>query len=97
MGSVDWLSRVLLQPSRPFRSEVPALPMPAAGRVTQTGDEESNLMEWVHQQRQANVSWAEIAQGASLKGCQCSETVLRSRYKRWRDKHAQADADATMA
>ena len=79
-------------------SEVPALPMPAAARVTQPGGaDDTDLMEWVHQQRQANVSWAEIARDACQKGCQSSEDALRSRYKRWREKHAQAETSTPTA
>lgn len=77
--------------------EVPALPEPAAARVAQPVGEDADLMEWVHRQRQANVGWAEIARDACRKGCQGSEDALRSRYKRWREKHSQADASAPTA
>jgi hypothetical protein len=49
-------------------------------------------MDWVHQQRRANVSWAAMAQGASFKGCLNSEGVLRTHHKRCREKQVQADA-----
>lgn len=75
--------------------QVPALPMPAAARVSRPGgSEEADLMEWNHRQCRANVGCAEIAKDACRKGCWTSEDVLRSRYKGWREKHAQADAVA---
>jgi hypothetical protein len=71
--------------------DVPALPMPAVSRVTQPCEETKGLMAWVHQQRQANAIWGDIAQGAIQKGWQGSEDALRSRYKRWREKHSQSE------
>ena len=78
--------------------DLPALPMSTAARVSPPdGADDGDLMEWVHRQRQANVGWAEIARDACQKGYQGSEDALRSRYKRWREKHPQADASAPTA
>jgi hypothetical protein len=71
--------------------DVPALPMPAVARVTQPCEETEGLMGWVHQQREANAIWSDIAQTASTRCWQGTEDALRSRYKRWREKHAQGE------
>jgi G3E family GTPase len=88
-------SRLDVDDEQDALGEVPALPMPSAARVTHASEGDGDLMEWMHQQREAKVSWAEIALAAALKGCQSSEDALRSRYKRWREKHAQADSGST--
>jgi hypothetical protein len=72
-------------------STLPTLPMPVAMQGTQTTDNDGDLMDQVHQQRQANVGWAEIAQAAAQKGFQISEDALRTRYRRWRKKNGLLD------
>lgn len=66
-----------------------ALPMPSAAQVTNQrkdhgdapGDEA--LMVWVHQQRQGQRTWPDMAQLAAEKGHHLSKDALRSRYRRW--------------
>ena len=60
------------------------------------GAAHGDLMDWVHWQRQANAGWAELAEAASQTECQSGEDALRSRYKRWREKHAQADSGSAI-
>ncbi len=77
-----------------------ALPMPSAARVT-TGDgndypptgDESELLRWVHQQRQRQTNWADISRMAASVGHDASEDALRMRYRRWREKNSQHNGD----
>jgi hypothetical protein len=70
----------------------PVLTMPSAARLTgpdacprpDLGDEA--LMEWVHNQREAKTTWAEIARLANEAGHSVTEDALRMRHGRWRDK-----------
>jgi len=70
-----------------------ALPMPSVARVTSDSEEwpcpapsqdETEFMKWVHQQREGQVAWAEVARLASAAGHDVSEDALRMRYRRWR-------------
>ena len=91
-------SRLDADDEQDARDELPALPPPASPQLTTPGGaDEGDLMEWVYRQRQANVGWAEIAKDACQKGCRSSEDALRSRYKRWREKHAQAETSIPTA
>ena len=46
-------------------------------------------MDWVHQQRQAQVGWADIARRAAGQGHALSEEALRCRHRRWLQKNGQ--------
>ena len=73
------------------------LPMPSAAQVTGPapvpGQDDAladdGLMEWVRQQRDAQVGWAEIARLAAEKGHALSEEALRCRFRRWQQKNGQ--------
>lgn len=82
----------------------PALPMPAAARLTPheaepalpTADgcpaapaSEAALLDWVGRQRQAQVPWADSARAASAAGHGLTEQALRGRYHRRRAQDAQ--------
>ena len=77
----------------------PALPAPAAARLTAApatgaggqadGPDDEGLMAWVHQQRQAQVSWPDIARLAAGRGSALSEEALRGRHRRWLQKTGQ--------
>jgi hypothetical protein len=89
VAQVDALAarRLDVEDEQEALSTLPALPISSAMQLTQASDGECDLMDQVHQQRQANVGWAEITQGAARKGFQISEDALRTRYRRWRKKN----------
>jgi hypothetical protein len=76
-------------------AEPPALPMPAAARITgpaacpHPDAGEDALMAWVHTQREQSVSWAEITKQANEAGHSISEDALRGRHRRFKDKAGQ--------
>lgn len=53
--------------------------------------DDEGLMEWVRQQREAQVSWTEVARLAAEQGHSVGEEALRCRYRRWTQKSGQAD------
>jgi vacuolar-type H+-ATPase subunit H len=80
-------------PALPAPASGPAvLPMPAAAQQTgaaaapAAADDDEALMNWCHQQRQADnpPSWAELAEAVRQAGRDVSADSLRMRYARWR-------------
>jgi hypothetical protein len=74
--------------------QVAALP-PVADTSTCPASDATDeaLMDWVHQQREKSVSWHEIARLANEAGHTIGEDALRMRYKRRKEKVAQAGND----
>lgn len=56
--------------------------------VSEDADDET-LMEWVRQQREAQVSWADVTRLAAEQGHTLTEQALHSRYRRWVQKNGQ--------
>lgn len=85
--------------------ERPALSMPSAARVstTDSGDccpppgDESGLWNWIQQQRERRVGWADIAQALAAAGHDTNESAVRGRYRRWREKTDQPNGDSSTS
>jgi len=80
----------------------PVLLMPSAAQTTTPlrcpilSTDETDLLAWVHQQRQEEIPWAEIARAANENGHDVSEEALRTRYRRWREKNDQGESSSPI-
>ena len=83
------LPGVLAAPT-PIATPVAVAPCPSPD----AGDD--SLMAWVAHQRQQDVPWSDLTRQANEAGHPTSEEALRSKHRRWREKHGQnGDGDAT--